>query len=167
MVKQEATFDTSFWTNAFRAGLLPLLLDRFALRFAAEVAAELPETNPGGREFWRLVRAGKVQIAVPTALHIHEHGAGERAAISLAIEHPDWALLIDDRRPFLAARRMGLLAVCTPVLVVRLAEERVLSADQADTLLRRLAGFNTVSPYLIGEAMLLLRRPSEATEAEQ
>lgn len=86
---QEATFDTSFWANAFRAGLLPSVLERFALRYAPQVAADLRETNPGGREFWRLARSGEVVEAVAAAAHVHEHGLGERAAINLAVEHPD------------------------------------------------------------------------------
>lgn len=157
-MKQDAAFDTSFWVNAFRAGLLPSVLERFALHYTPQVANELPESNPGGREFWRLVRAGEVIEIEPTTSPVREHGVGERSAINLALEHPDWALLIDDRRPFVAARRMGLMVICSPVLVVWLVGEGVLRDDEGERLLRRLAEFNTVSPHLISEAALMLRR---------
>jgi len=165
-VKWDATFDTSFWTNAYRAELLPYVLERFALHYTPQVAGELPDTNPGGREFWRLVRTGEVVEATPIASHVRNHGVGERAAMNLAVEHPHWALLIDDRRPFQAARRMGLTVVCTPLLVVRLADERILANAEADALLRRLAMFNTVSPHLISEAVLLLRGSSGRTRRQ-
>ena len=112
------------------------------------------------------MRAGRLIESVPSTAHLREHGAGERAAISLAVEHPGWALFIDDRRPFLTARRMGLTVVCTPLLVVRLADEQVFSTEEADVLLRHLLAFNTVSPSLIEQAALLLRRLSEAADTE-
>ena len=115
-VKQDATFDTSFWVNAFRSGLLPYVRERYILHYAPDVAAELRESNPSGREFHRLVQEGQVTEVTPAAERIREFGRGERAAMSLVIEYPDWVLLIDDRNPFQEAARRGLNTICTPLL---------------------------------------------------
>lgn len=156
-MKRDATFDTSFWANAFRVGLLPYVLARFALRYTPDVATELPDTNPPGREFRRLAQAGDIAEIAPEVLHIREFGAGERAAMSVAIEHPDWVLLLDDYRPYRVALDRGMSVVCTPLLAVALYDEGVLSEVQVHRILDRLEGIGTVSPRLLGEARNRLR----------
>jgi predicted nucleic acid-binding protein len=129
-VKQSATFDSSFWINAHRSGLLPLVIERFRLYYPPAVAAELLEEFSSGREFWKLVREVALFEVVPELGQVTEFGPGERSAINLALERPDWLLLIDDRRPFLEAVRLGLQVLCTPVLVVQLYTEEILDARQ-------------------------------------
>ena len=55
-VNQNATFDSSFWINAYRSGLLLQGVDRYELHFVPAVARELKEEFASGREFWRLAR---------------------------------------------------------------------------------------------------------------
>lgn len=155
-MKQIATLDSSFWINAHRAGLLSPLLDRFDLRYAPAVAGELQDRFPSGREFWRLVREGALQEAVPVRTTLYGFGPGERAAINLALEHRDWWLLIDDRRPLEEAQRMGLATVCSPVLVTLLFQEGTLNAGQALHPLARLTALHTVSPVFIEAALAQL-----------
>ena len=129
------------------------MLERFALHYAPEVAAELPETNPSGREFRRLVRAGELIEVRPAALHPREFGLGERAAVSVALEHPDWMLLIDDRRPFEEVTRLGLHVLCTPLVLVTLVRDGILSAREGADLFLRLEALQTVSPRLLDIAL--------------
>jgi predicted nucleic acid-binding protein len=152
-LKQDASFDASFWINACRAGLLAHVLNRYGLRFAPAVAAELLETNPSGREFWSHARRGTVAQAVAVQAHVTEFGPGERAAIDLALEHSDWVLLLDDCRPFQAATALGLRVVCTPVFAVGLYADGTLSAEATLHVLARLAAMQTVSPHLLAAAL--------------
>lgn len=152
VVKQSATLDSSFWINAHRAGLLPAVLRRYVLYYPVAVGTELVESFPSGREFWRLARAGNIGEVTTTLAVVHEFGPGEREAINVALAHPDWVLLMDDRRPLEAATRLGLNVLCTPVLTVALAMEGSLSAAEAVATLARLAAMQTVSPTLITAA---------------
>jgi predicted nucleic acid-binding protein len=157
-VKQSATFDSSFWINAHRSGLLPYIMDRYDINYCREVAAELDQAFPSGAEFWRLVGSAEIREANPIGAAINEFGRGERAAISLAVQNHDWTLLIDDHRPFQAAARLGVKAVCTPVLAVVLYTEKRLDASEALVVLARLAALQTISPTLIAAALAQLGR---------
>jgi hypothetical protein len=151
-VKQNATLDSSFWINAYRAGLSSHVLDRFDLHYGPAVANELFQRFPAGREFWQLVRKDLISENTPAFDEIDEFGPGERDAINLALEHRDWILLIDDRRPLLEAERRGLIVLCTPVLVVDLFSEGRLDIRQALDISARLAAMQTVSPDLLEPA---------------
>ncbi len=153
MVKQSATVDSSFWINAHRSGLLAYVLERYSLSYAPAVAAESKEDFASGREFLRLARERVVVEASPRSDAVRAFGPGERDAINLALEHRDWILLMDDRRPLLEAQRLGLRTVCTPVLVADLFDERWLNADEALQALARLAALQTVCPALIEAAV--------------
>jgi hypothetical protein len=162
-VKQSATLDSSFWINAHRCGLLPHVLARFDLRYAPAVGAELSEDFASGREFWRLVREGTLVEENPTPEVVKTFGPGERAAMNLALQHPDWVLLVDDRRPLVEAQRLGLKAICTPVLITQLFAEQQLDLMEALQLMGRLAAMQTVSATLIEAslAQLALHRREE------
>jgi hypothetical protein len=155
-MKQFATFDTSFWINAHRVGLLPHVIDLYTLRYAPSVGSELSPSFPSGLEFWRMVGGGVLLEIAPERDAIREFGPGERAAISLAMEHRDWTLLIDDQRPFQAAVQMGLRVICTPVLAIALFDQRRLSAEETLVALARLAAMQTVSPQLLALALAQL-----------
>ena len=155
-MKQSATLDSSFWINSHRAGLLPHVLQRFELQVATAVAIELSERFASGREFWHLLREGAIVQVRPRMSQVKEFGPGERAAINLALEHPDWILLMDDRRPLEGAQRMGLRAICTPVLVVDLFDGGQCDLARAAELLARLAAMQTVIPALITGALAQL-----------
>ncbi len=157
-VKQNATFDSSFWINAHRSGLLSYVLARYRLHFVPAVAGELKEEFRSGREFWGLVRADAIQATTPSLQQTQEYGAGERDAINVALEHRDWVLLIDDRRPLLAATELGLSVLCTPVLTADLYREGKMNGRQALEILARLTAMNTVGPDLLATALAQLGR---------
>lgn len=151
-MKPEATFDTSFWINAHRVGLVPHVLRSFTLRYTAAVAGELRDRYPPGQEFWRLVNAGALEEVVPAAMRIREFGDGERAAISAIMEHPTWTLLMDDYRPYQMAVRMGMRVLCTPAVVINLFNERELNAIEARAVLEHLTRLKRLAPVLLLDA---------------
>ncbi|MGH2589132.1 MAG: hypothetical protein ACRDJE_29770 [Dehalococcoidia bacterium] len=155
-MKQDATFDTSFWGNAYRVGLLSFVREQFTLYYTSSVAEELPDTNSGGREFRRLVQRGEVVNAEPTTIHLLEFGAGERSAISLALENEGWFLFVDDYRPFLEGLKRGLNVVSTPMFVLTLYRSGIVQAKEALDSLGRLAALQTVSPHLFAMALARL-----------
>ena len=104
-----------------------------------------------------MVSAGMLQEVVPRAQRVQEYGPGERAALNVTVEHPEWFLLLDDRRSFEEAVRLGLRVVCTPVLAAMLCKERVIGRQEVTDVLARLAALGTVSPRLVGMAMALLQ----------
>ena len=156
LVKQSATLDSSFWINAHRTGLLPYLQTRYRLTYPPAVARELDERFASGAEFWRLVRNGELDEVGCIADRIGQFGSGEREAINVGLEHPDWLVFLDDRRPFEEATRLGVRAVCSPALVVMLAREAAVTKEEALTLLARLAGLGRLSPRLIDSALAAL-----------
>ena len=161
LVKQSATLDSSFWVNVQRTGLLPYLLARYRVTYPPAVAVELSERFASGREFWRLVRAGELDEVAPTRETMRQFGPGERQALNVALDHPDWVLFIDDRRPFEEAIRLGLQAISSPALVVLLARDGAMSATDALAMLARLAGLGRLSPRLIDAATAALQQLQE------
>ena len=152
-MKHTATLDTSFWVNVQRVGLLPYVQRRFLLCYAPDVAAEMSHTLASGREFWRLARGGLLTQVAAQMDGVKDLGPGERAAINLALEHPDWILLIDDQKPYQHAVQRGLRVLCSPVLVAALFSEGALDAARAMLALGRLAALQTVSPHLLAAAV--------------
>ena len=147
-----AAFDTSFWVHAFGAGLLPMILPRYTLRYAPAVALELPPTFASGREFRRLAQRGELQREEPAGDQVGMFGPGERAAINLVLEHSDWTLLPDDRRPFDWAEARGLRVVCSPLLVVDCFQAGTLDVPETERLFALLTAPGTMSPGLLQRA---------------
>lgn len=157
-MKQNATFDSSFWINAHRSGLLQHVLAKYKLSYPPAVAAELKESFPSGQEFWRLAREGVIVEVAPRFLQVQGFGSGERAALNVALEHQDWVLLMDDQRPFHEAVRLGIKVLCTPVLIVGFFSDGTLTARQALLTLARLASLQTLSPNLLSASLAQLGR---------
>jgi hypothetical protein len=147
-----AAFDTSFWVHVFGAGLLPMILPRYTLRYAPAVALELPISFASGREFRRLAQSGELQREEPDGDRVGMFGPGERATINLVLEHPDWVLLLDDRRPFDWAEAHGIRVVCSPLLVVAWFQAGTLDVHEAERLLALLTAPGTMSPVLLQRA---------------
>ena len=146
------------------------MLERFRIHYAPAVAAELSVDFASGREFRRLAGEGVLTEANPQAGEVRAFGSGERAAMNLALEHPDWVLVVDDRRPLIEAQRMGLKTLCTPVLVVDLFENGLLQLQDAVRLLARLTAMQTVSPALLHIALAQLevvRRQKEESHGDE
>jgi predicted nucleic acid-binding protein len=153
VVKQNATLDSSFWINAAAGGLVDFLLEDFSLTIAPAVERELPETYPSGARLQRLIEHERIFVAVPARVVLERFGPGEREAISLAMQHREWTLLLDDLRPFRAAQELGLAPVSTPAYAVSLYERRVLDDVEVLLILARLAARGTVGPRLIALAL--------------
>ncbi|HLH23161.1 MAG TPA: hypothetical protein VK066_11600 [Chloroflexota bacterium] len=152
-MKQTATLDASFWVDAQRVGLLPYVHHRYQLCYASDVAEELSPTLPSGRDFWRQARAGLLTAVAVDQDQASDLGPGARAAINLALAHPDWILLLDDQKPYREAVARGLRVLCSPVLITALFSEGTLDAAQALLALARLAALQTVSPHLVKAAI--------------
>lgn len=157
-VVNDATFDSSFWVHAYRSGLLSHVLQRFRLHVPPDVETELQPTNPSAREFHRLRHAGVIDGVQPTSLSVREFGRGERAAINVAIEHPDWILLLDDYRPYRLVAAQDVAVLCTPLFAVMLFREGILDEPAVLRVLSELAAIETVSPHLLAAALAHLGR---------
>lgn len=79
-------------------------------------------------------------------------GPGERATINLVLEHPDWVLLLDDRRPFDWAEAHGIPVMCSPLSVVGWFQEGTLELREAEHLLAQRTAPGTMSPVLLQRA---------------
>lgn len=152
-MKQNATLDSSFWINATAAELVDALLEDFDLWAVPEVTRELTESYSSGAHLHQLIAEQRIRVLGPSAHVLDRFGAGERAAISLAAEHRDWTLLLDDVRPFHAAQEMGLNPVCSPAYAVSLCERGTLDDRAVLAVLARLAALSTVSPQLLPLAL--------------
>jgi hypothetical protein len=157
-VKQIATLDSSFWINAQRSGLLPYVLANYDLRCAPIVVTELEPQFPSGSAFQSRLQAGGIIVVSPTIDLIRAYGAGERATLNLALENPEWLVLMDDHRPFQEGIRRQLNMICTPVLATALFNRGEIDARQTLEILASLAAIQTVSPHLLAAALAQLGR---------
>jgi predicted nucleic acid-binding protein len=143
-----ATLDTSFWINAFRAGLLRWLVELFRLAVTDAVVEEIryparhlgvPAPDTAVLEEW--LANGTLQRENPSrALPLF--GPGEAAAMALA-EEQGYMLLMDDGRPYQYAKGRGLRVIGTPDLVVVLYDRQHVMLQEARTMLRSLLGVST------------------------
>ncbi len=156
MPRPDATVDSSFWIHAYRSGLLPYVLSRFSVWYTLEVGRELSERFPSGREFWRMVRARELDEVTPLRQQVRMFSPGERSAINVVLDRRDWFLLLDDRRPYEEAKRLGINVVCTPLLVAEIVQENTIDTLEARRMLARLAQPRTVSPEMIRQALGML-----------
>lgn len=151
--------DTSLWVHAFAVGLLPLILRRYALRYTAEVDAELAERFASSREFRRLAAEGALERVAPGRDRLGLFGAGERSALNVALEHRGWTLLLDDHRPYIAAVRLGLRTLCSPLLVIKLLGDGAINRAEALHFLDGLSALGTVQQELVALGYSLLPGP--------
>lgn len=152
-MKQNATPDSSFWIHATVSNVIEHLLEDIELYVAQAVAKELGEDYRSGARLHGLIREGRVHLRDPGTATLDRFGPGERAAINLALENPDWVLLMDDLRPFRAAEELGLAPVSSPVYVASLYRRGVLDERTVFEVLARLSAQSTVSPQLIDLAL--------------
>jgi len=154
-VKQEAAFDTSFWVHAVHLNLVESLLEDYALVCPTAVETELGEAHPAALKLKALCGEGKIQRARPRAERIKLYGHGERAAINLALERK-LLLLIDDWRPYEAARGAGVETVNTVAYVTHLFARDRLPADRTLDLLGKMARRGTLRPEWIALGLKLV-----------
>jgi predicted nucleic acid-binding protein len=141
----EATFDTSFWVHIVYLDRVDLLLADYELICTEAVARELGRDNPTSHRLHALLTARTIQSATPHIEQITLYGEGERAAINLALER-HLPLLIDDWRPYEAARVAGVAVVNTLAYLVQLYAQGRLTFNQVLSDLGRLARRGTLRP---------------------
>jgi predicted nucleic acid-binding protein len=153
----EATFDTSFWVHIVYLDRVDVLLADYELICTDAVARELGRNNPTSHRLQRLLTAGTIQSVTPRVEQISLYGEGERAAINLALER-HLPLLIDDWRPYEAARVAGVAVVNTPAYLVQLYSQGHLTLSQVLGDLGRLARRGTLRPVWLQSALEIVAK---------
>ena len=141
----EATFDTSFWVHIVYLDRVDVLLADYDLYCTDAVARELGRDNPTSLLLQALLTAGTIQLATPYVEQVTLYGEGERAAINLALER-HLPLLIDDWRPYEAARLAGVSVINSLAYLVHLYAQGRLTLDQVLSDLGRLTRRGTLRP---------------------
>lgn len=142
MRKPSAVLDTSFWTAAVHVGVdayLPLYFARPILVPSA-VRSEVEREGSQSRRLredqqrFRLwLEDRRLEVADPERPY-GLFGRGEAACLGLAQER-NLILLVNERRAYAEARRLGLRAVTVPEMVVRLARDERIGLSKAHSML--------------------------------
>lgn len=156
---QNASLDTSFWINAYRASIVRYLLSFFRLYAPPVVKQEIlhPVIEFGIESedavlFREWVKQRKILIRAPkTSYPIFR--AGESQAIALAKER-GYLLLIDDSNPYEAAKQAGIKVVGSPDFVVFLVFKHKVTHADGLSMLDHLRG--SVKATIIDTAVTLL-----------
>ncbi len=142
-MKQNASFDASFWINSCVAGIVTHVIDYFHLFVTDEVAREiryplavLQMQSRTATLFDEWLAQGEIKLQNPKAT-VSWFQSGENAAIALAIEQ-DYFLLIDDANPYHRAKSVGLRVVGTSDFSVFLYDQGRIAYDGATEALRQM-----------------------------
>jgi predicted nucleic acid-binding protein len=154
-MRRGAIFDSSFWVHAVYLDLVSFLLTDYELLCPRAVANELGRDNPTSLRLKTLLTAKTIQLATPRAEKITLYGDGERAAINLALERK-LLLLIDDWRPYEAARAAGVDVANTPAYLVQLYNQNQISIERVLSDLGRLVRRGTLRPEWLHAALKLV-----------
>lgn len=155
-----ASLDTSFWNAANQIGVIPYLFSLFRVHYCTAVEHEIVTTNPDetpliypqAMMFQIMQEDNRLYRADPTT-PLGLFGTGEAHAIALAIEH-QWVVLLNDVRPFIYARALGLRCVSVPSFCVMLFSQGKITYAAVTGYLNRLR--TITSPKLITEAQLVI-----------
>ena len=150
-----AIFDSSFWVHAVYLDLVEFLLADYDLLCPRAVAKELGRDNPTSLRRQALLSTKTIQQATPRTEKITLYGDGERAAINLALERK-LLLLIDDWRPYEAARAAGVDVANTPAYLVQLYNQEQISLARILGDFRKLAQRGTLKPEWLHAAFKLV-----------
>lgn len=151
-----ASLDTSFWTYASQVGVAPYLFRFFRVHYCQVVKDEIVTTDPAAttliypQAMLFLVFEEDGRLHQQESLHpLPVFGIGEAHAIAVAKEN-DWVLLINDSRPLLYARSLGLTTVSVPSFCVLLYSKKLITLNAVSGYLKRLS--TTTSATLLAEA---------------
>jgi predicted nucleic acid-binding protein len=150
-----ATFDSSFWVHAVYLDLIDVLLADYELICTRAVEKELGRDNLTSLRLKALLTDKTIQLVTPKSEKIKLYGDGERAAINLALERK-LLLLIDDWRPYEAARAAGVEVVSTVAYLVQLYEQERMTLEKLLGDLGRIARRGTVRPAWVQSALKLV-----------
>lgn len=156
-MRRGAIFDSSFWVHAVYLDLVDFLLADYELLCPRAVAKELGRDNPTSLRLKVLLSAKTIQLATPRTEKITLYGDGERAAINLALER-NLLLLIDDWRPYEAARAAGVAVANTPAYLVQLYNQDQISLERILGDFMRLTRRGTLKPEWLQAALTLVSK---------
>ena len=154
-MQRKATFDSSFWVHAVYLDVVDCLLSDYILLCPRAVAAELGRDNPTSLRLKNLLTAKTIQLATPRTEKLSLYGDGERAAINLALERK-LLLLIDDWRPYEAARAVGVDVVNTPAYLVQLYRRDQLPLERVLADFAKLVRRGTLKPAWLQAALQVI-----------
>lgn len=146
-----AVVDTSFWSLACIVGIEPYLWSRWpVIAVPTVVQNELfhqVKNVPQQQLFQQHLSQGHLVIRDPQTM-ISTLSKGERSVVSLAIEWQVPALL-DDYRPHLHARQLGVNAISVVQLLISLLYRGILSVGDAEKMFERLARPQATSSHFL------------------
>ena len=154
-MRRGAIFDSSFWVHAVYLDVVDFLPADYELLCPRAVAKELGRDNPTSLRLKALLTAKTIQLATPRTERITLYGDGERAAINLALERK-LLLLIDDWRPYEAARTAGVDVANTPAYLVQLYNQDQVPLERVLDDFARLARRGTLRPEWLQAALKLV-----------
>ncbi len=154
-MRRGAIFDSSFWVHAVYLDIVDFLLTDYTLLCPQAVAKELGRDNPTSLRLKGYVSTKTIELATPRTARIVLYGDGERAAINLALER-QLVLLIDDWRPYDAARAAGIAVVNTPAYLVQLYRQERLPLERILGDFARLTRRGTLKPEWLQAALAMV-----------
>ena len=154
-MRKGAIFDSSFWVHAVYLELVNFLLADYELICTRAVARELGRDNPTSLRLKALLTDKTIQRATPRLEKVKLYGDGERAAINLALERK-LLLLIDDWRPYEAARAAGVEVVNTVAYLVQLYAQGRGPLEKVLGDCGRLARRGTIRPEWLQAALQIV-----------
>jgi predicted nucleic acid-binding protein len=154
-MRREAAFDSSFWVHAVYLDLVDSLLADYTLFCPTAVERELGRDNPTSLRLKALRTDNAIQSATPRTEQITLYGNEERAAINLAMER-HLLLLIDDWKPYEAARAAGVEVINTLAYLVQLYAQNRLTGEKVLSDIARLTRHGTLKPAWIQAALTLV-----------
>jgi len=154
-MRREAVFDSSFWVHAVYLGIVDFVLADYILLCPRAVAKELGRENLTSQRLKEYVSAKPIALVTPKTMKLALYGDGERAAINLALER-HYVLLIDDWRPYEAARAAGVEVVNTLAYLVQLYKQQRISLDRILADFTRLTRRGTLKPEWLQAALTLV-----------
>jgi predicted nucleic acid-binding protein len=154
-MQRAATFDSSFWVHAVYLDLVDFLLADYVLLCTRAVERELGRENPTSLRLKALLTDKTIQRATYKSEKLKLYGDGERAAINLALERK-LLLLIDDWRPYEAARAVGVEVVNTVAYLVQLYAQGRMSLEKLLGDFGRIARRGTLRPEWVQSALKMV-----------
>jgi len=115
----------------------------------------LGRDNPTSLRLKALRTDNTIQSATPRTEQITLYGNGERAAINLALER-HLLLLIDDWKPYEAARAAGVEVINTLAYLVQLYAQNRVTEEKVLSDIARLARCGTLKPGWLQAALTLV-----------
>ena len=150
-----ATFDSSFWVHAVYLDFVDFLLSDFDLICTKPVETELGRDNPTSLRLKALLADKSIKRAAPKYEKIKLFAEGEKSAINLALERK-LLLLIDDWRPYEAARAAGAEVINSLAYLVGLYEQKRITLERALNALARITRRGTLRPEWIQSAVRII-----------